>query len=75
MEMYPEIKTYDLSTEIEFDERKNAWVVSFDKGNHSRHAFLEKRDANACIEGNACIHLGVLIAQYIKDIQAELSGN
>jgi len=59
MEMYPEIKTYDLSTKIEFDEGKNAWVVSFDKGNHSRHAFLEKRDANACIEGNACIYPNV----------------
>jgi hypothetical protein len=75
LEMYPEIQTYDLSTEIGFDEGKNAWVVSFNKGNHSRHAFLDKRDADACIEGNACIYLGVLIAQYIKDLEAELSGN
>jgi hypothetical protein len=75
LEMYPEIKTYGLSTKIEFDEGKDAWVVSFNKGNHSRHAFLDKRDADACIEGNACIYLGVLIAQYIKDLEAELSGN
>jgi hypothetical protein len=75
LEMYPEIKTYDLSTDIEFDKGKNAWVVSFNKGNHSRHAFLDKGDADACIEGNACIYLGVLIAQYIKDLEAEISGN
>jgi hypothetical protein len=75
LEMYPEIKTYGLSTKIEFDEGKNAWVVSFNKGNHRRHAFLDKGDADECIEGNACIYLGVLIAQYIKDLEAEISEN
>ena len=72
LEMYPEIKTYGLSVGLEFDEGKNAWVVTFSKGNKSRHAFLDKKDADACIDGNACIYLGVLIAQYIKDLEAEI---
>ena len=71
-EMYPEITTYGLFTEVEFDEGKEAWVVSFSKGKHRRHAFLDKRDADSCIEGNACIYLGILIAQYIKDLEAEI---
>ncbi|MBW1861769.1 MAG: hypothetical protein JRJ02_05280 [Deltaproteobacteria bacterium] len=74
LEMYPEITTYGLSTELKFDEGKNAWIVAFSKGNHSRHAFLDKRDSDACIEGNACIYLGILIAQYIKDLEAEITG-
>ena len=75
LEMYPEIKTYGLSVGLEFDEGKNAWVVTFTKGNKNRHAFLDKKDADACIEGNACIYLGVLIAQYIKDLEAEILAN
>jgi hypothetical protein len=75
LEMYPEISSYGLSVDIEFDEGKNAWVVSFSKGDKSRHAFLDKADADACIEGNACIYLGVLIAQYIKDLETEISWN
>ena len=71
-EMYPEIKTYGLSVGLEFDEGKDAWVVTFSKGNKTRHAFLDKKDADACINGNACIYLGVLIAQYIKDLEAEI---
>ena len=74
LEMYPEITTYGLSTALDFDDEKKAWVVSFEKGKPSRHAFLDKRDADACIEGNACIYLGVLIAQYIKDLEAEIGG-
>jgi len=74
LEMYPEITTYGLSTELAFDDDKNAWVVGFSKADHRRHAFLDKRDADACIEGNACIYLGILIAQYIKDLEAEIKG-
>ena len=74
LEMYPEITTYGLSTELEFDDDKNAWVVSFNKGNHRRHAFLDTKDADSCIDGNSCIYLGVLIGQYIKDLEAEITG-
>ena len=74
LEMYPEITTYGLSTELEFDNDKNAWVVSFSKGKANRHAYLDKGDADACMEGNACIYLGILIAQYIKDLEAEITG-
>jgi len=75
LEMYPEITTYKLSTALEFDEGKKAWILTLSKGNHSRHAFLDKKDADACIEGNACIYLGVLIAQYIKDLEEEISAS
>ena len=68
-EMYPEIKKFGLSLTLDFDKEKDAWVVSFVKGNHKRHAFLDKKDADSCIEGESCIYLGMLIAQYIKDIE------
>lgn len=72
IEMYPEITKYGLSLALEFDDGKNAWIVTFEKGNHQRHAYLDKKDADACMEGNACIYLGVLIVQYIKDIEEEI---
>jgi len=74
IDMYPEILSYGLKVGLQFDEAKSAWVVTFTKGTSSRHAFLDKQDADACIDGNACIYLGVLIAQYIKDLEAELTG-
>ena len=73
LEMYPEIKAFGLSLSLEFDKGKDAWVVSFEKGSHRRHAFLDKKDADSCIGGNACIYLGMLIAQYIKDLELLLS--
>lgn len=69
LEMYPEIEAFGLALSLEFDKGKDAWVVSFEKGAHRRHAFLDKKDADSCIEGNSCIYLGMLIAQYIKDLE------
>jgi hypothetical protein len=75
MQMYPEVKKYGLALDLAFDDDKTAWVVTFQKGNHQRHAFLDKKDADACIEGNVCIYLGMLITQYIKDIEEEMVGS
>ena len=74
LELYPEINSYGLEVNLDFDNGKNAYVVTFSKGEHNRHAFLDKSDADSCIEGNACIYLGVLIAQYIKDLEEEIKG-
>ena len=73
MELYPDIDACGLSMSLGFDEIKNAWIITFEKGNHNRHAFLDKKDADSCLEGNQCIYLGVLIAQYAKDIEAEIA--
>jgi hypothetical protein len=69
LEMYPEIQKFGLSLSLDFDIGKDAWIVSFEKGHHKRHAFLDKKDADSCIDGNVCIYLGMLISQYIKDLE------
>ncbi len=73
LEIYPEIKAFGLSLSLELDKGKDAWVVSFEKGGHRRHAFLDKKDADSCIDGNVCVYLGMLIAQYIKDMELLVS--
>jgi hypothetical protein len=73
LELYPEITENNLTLSLHFDEELNAWIVSFEKQNQKRHAILDKKDADACLEGNACIYLGMLIAQYLKDIEGALA--
>mgnify|MGYP001083225128 CR=1 FL=1 len=73
LEFYPEISKFGLSLDLAFDEAKNAWVITFQKGPHQRHAFLDKSDADACMKGTSCIYLGVLISQYIKDMEMIVS--
>lgn len=74
LQMYPEIEKYGLSLSLALDEEKSAWIVTFEKETHQRHAILDKKDADACMDGNVCIYLGMLITQYIRAIQEEIAG-
>ncbi len=71
-EMYPELMKHHITLRLSFDETRNAWVIHFDKDGHSRFAFLDKADADACMDGVQCIYLGTLVDQYVIDLEKEL---
>jgi hypothetical protein len=71
-EMYPELMEHKIALRLSFDGDRNAWVVTFEKGGKSRYAFLDKADADACMDGYVCIYLGTLVDQYVQDLEKEL---
>ena len=71
-EMYPELMEHKIALRLSFDEERNAWVIRFDREGHGRYAFLDKADADACMDGIQCIYLGTLIDQYVIDLEKEL---
>ena len=68
-EIYPEINGHGIDLALEFDHEKDAWVVTFTKGAHRLRTHLEKKDADACMEGVQCVYLGVQIAQLMKNFE------
>lgn len=70
-ELYPELMKNHIALSLSFDEMRNAWVINFKKNGHSRYAFLDKQDADACMDGTQCIYLGTLIDQYVTDLERE----
>ncbi len=71
LEIYPEIRQYGISTSIDFDENKNAYIVKFKKDSHELETYLDKQDADECMDGVRCVHLGVKIVEFIKNFEAE----
>ena len=70
-QLYPEIGECGIDLTVDFDKRQNAWVVNLKKDNHELKHFLEKPDAEACIDGKQCVALGLEIAQLLKNIKGE----
>ena len=68
--MYPEIVKHDLSLSLSFDPGKDAWIIKLVKGKHELTTHLEKKDAEACLEGIQCIYLGVQISQFIENFES-----
>jgi len=69
MEMYPEIRKHNLSVGLDFDERKNAYLITFKRGTEVLTTHLEKKDADDCMNGIKCVYLGVQVEQFIKNFE------
>jgi hypothetical protein len=69
MEMYPEIRKHNLSVGLDFDEKKNAYIITFTRGTEVLTTHLEKKDADDCMNGIKCVYLGVQVGQFIKNFE------
>jgi hypothetical protein len=68
-EMYPEIGKHNLSVSLDFNEAKNAYILTFRRGKDELTTHLEKHDADECMNGIKCVYLGVQVAQFIKNFE------
>ena len=69
VEMYPEIAQHHFSVGLDFDEKKNAYIVTFKRGASLLTTHLEKQDADECMNGVKCVYLGFQVAQFIKNFE------
>jgi hypothetical protein len=69
VDFYPEIEKHQLQTSLTFDQEKNVYVIKVQKGEHVLTTFLEKSDANECIDGKKCVYLGLHIAEFVKNFE------
>jgi membrane protein implicated in regulation of membrane protease activity len=68
-ELHPEIVQHAMNLSVAFDAAQNAYVLKFSRGGRELNTFLNKEDADECMGGNRCIHLGVQIAQFLDDFE------
>ena len=69
LDIYPELKRVGVSVELEFDDKRDSWILSFTRGNFKKHAFLHQKDARACMDDNMCLYLWGIVDQYVKEIE------
>ena len=73
MEMYPEIMKHNLAIGLDFDEQKNAYIITFKRGTEALTTHLEKKDADDCMNGIKCVYLGVQVEQFIKNFEERVA--
>lgn len=71
LDFYPEIEKHQLQTDLTFDKDKNAYVIKIKKGKHELTTFLDKPDADACLDCKKCVYLGLHIAEFVKNFEME----
>jgi len=68
-ELHPEIVQHAMNLSVTFDAGQNIYVLTFSRGGRELKTYLDKQDADECMGGKKCIHLGVQIAQFLDDFE------
>jgi hypothetical protein len=65
--LYPEIARHGIAVSVAEDPTTGAWLVTMGHGSHSLSTHLEKTEADACLAGVVCVHLGVQIGRFVEN--------
>ena len=68
-ELHPESARQGLNLTVTFDEAANRFVLKLIKGGHELGAYLEKKDADACMDGEKCLDLAVQLTQLLAEFE------
>jgi hypothetical protein len=68
-EMYPDIDKHGVASSLTFDQGKNTYVLELKKGPHHLATYIDKVDADKCMDGIECVHLGVQIGQFMENFK------
>ena len=71
LEMYPEIEKMKVIPSLTFDAGKNAYVLKLTKGPHELSTYIDKADADRCMDGHVCVSLGVQVRQFLENFKEE----
>jgi len=66
-EIYPELNAQGVFMSLHFDKRTDAWMVGLKKEHHMLQTYLDKADADSCIEGHVCLPLGAKIEEFLNN--------
>ena len=68
-EMYPEIGKHGINLSLDFNYKLRTFDVTLKKDSDELTTHIEKTDADECMDGIKCIHLGVQIDQFIRNFE------
>ncbi len=68
-EMYPEIGQHGITMGLDFNYNLKTFDVKLKKDSDELTTHLEQKNADECMDGMKCIHLGVQIDQFIRNFE------
>jgi hypothetical protein len=66
MEIYPELDKYGVETTVKFEDETGSWIVTVKKGDNQLATHIEQEDAEKCLKGIECVHLGAQIGRFVE---------
>jgi hypothetical protein len=69
-DMYPDLEKHKVTIGLTYSEEKNAYVIKFKRGKQELITYLDKSDADDCMNNIRCLHLGIKVDTFISNFEA-----
>lgn len=69
LEMYPEIEKLGVVSSLLYDEEKKVYFLKLKKGVHELGTYIDKADADRCMDGHVCVTLGIQVRQFLDNFK------
>jgi phosphoenolpyruvate carboxylase len=69
LEMYPDIEKFGVQSAVTYDQQKDTYILELRKDEHHLSTFIDREDADKCLNNIECIHLGVQIGQFLENFK------
>ena len=70
-EIYPEIDRRTIKLNVTFSGDRNAYILKFKRGKDELTTYLDKSDADDCMNNIKCVHLGIKVDQFLRNFEAK----
>ena len=69
-DMYPDLEKHKVTIGLTYSEEKSAYVIKFKRGKQELITYLDKSDADDCMNNIRCLHLGIKVDTFISNFEA-----
>jgi hypothetical protein len=69
IQMYPEIAQNGVTVSLNYNEELKTYDIKLKKDLHELETHLEAKDADECMDGIKCVHLGVQVKEFIDNFK------
>jgi len=70
LEMYPDIAEHKVAVGVTYNTEKSAYILKFRRGKDELITYIDKMDADDCVNNIRCVHLGIKVDQFIRNFEA-----
>jgi hypothetical protein len=68
-EFHPEFAQKGLNLKVTYDQESNRYELKLNKGGHEFTTYLEKKDADDCMDGKKCVNLAIQFTQFLAEFE------
>ncbi len=72
LERHSDIVKQGVKLTVSLDRNRVGYVVELAKGGKQAEIFISKKDADECMEGIECYHMGIEIGNFLREFKENI---